>query len=57
VVDTTGSYHKEEKERGRRACCGYYYSHRDLAREVSITKRAKRRRGRKKEDPIDHPGG
>ena len=57
VVDTTGSYHKEEKERGRRACCGYYYSHRDLAREVSITKRAKRRRGRKKEDPIDHPSG
>ena len=36
VVDATGSYHKEEKERGRRACCGYYYGggyrcHRDLA--------------------------
>ena len=57
VVDTTGSYHKEEKEKGRKACCGYYYSHRDLAREVSITKRAKRRRGRKKEEPIDHPSG
>ena len=59
VVDTTGSYHKEEKEKGRKACCGYYYSHRDLARtRRSLDHQAgKTSKGEKKEDPIDHPNG